>query len=211
MLKAMLNCVPDICFQDDQILHSVISSVQDTDRCQTFVSQIKSGLYLLQISPKEEDALGIRLVDALHILKWRTNLKFVWLTRDPTNSACSYYKNLDMDIESSLRYWYNVNASLFYLHKSMGSCSHLARFEDLLIHHQSAEKVFAFLGIAYHDQYMNYGDFDQDTTSDEAFSLGRPVVDKIDSYPKQCLKEIWQEYCRTPLIRYLKYDRQLLD
>jgi len=153
-------------------------------------------------------------LNTLNVLNELQYSKYIWVIRDPVNSACSFKKFQEIDIGLGLSYWYNVNMCLWYFFASLPKNKKvILKYENLLTDVGIFKKVFDFIGREYDDQYRNYGDFDQPLTSDPVAKLGKINFEHIDPYIKTGLgiEELWNLYKDKLLVKKFGYNRILGD
>ncbi|MEK0337279.1 MAG: hypothetical protein QQN41_07590, partial [Nitrosopumilus sp.] len=137
--------------------------------------------------------------------------KTLWLTRNPITASCSYFKHFSWLPDKSLQYWHDVNCLIWYSTACRDRMT--IKNEDLLLKTDTLERVFAFLGLVYNEQYRKYGDFSVPIYSRTA-DIGWLNPELVDNYEKNSipnLREEWYKYKSTEIVENLGYFTNNFD
>jgi len=136
--------------------------------------------------------------------------KLIYVTRHPVTYALSRKG----DVLDNLVMWEKEQFLYYsYFHHYPDEAKIHIRYEDILLSLHRLAKVFQFVGLEFDQQYLRYGEFQQqpDITSDSRlFALGiidPEAVDYKHWHGEKSVEEWWSSRKDSDLIKVLGYDK----
>jgi len=176
-------------------------------------NDISNEFYFVSINLHIYETYGIGWLDVLNRSNI-TNNKYVWIIRNPIDSACSMASSLQISGTKALQMWFDINTVMWYFYTSLPSQKRFViKYEDILLSTKTITKLFEFFNLPYNSQYLRYGDFDQPTLSCPVFNSGRINLEQIS--PRSKFEVLTKEECRIyqnkPLLQFMNYDVSILE
>jgi len=163
---------------------------------------IDDNLFNQQITLNDFKKKSIHLLDVLHD-NHCNRTSYIWLTRDPLETASSLKENFDAPFDESLRYWESANLIIWYFLQSVDH-KFIIKFEDILMNRSKLKELFDFIDCDFSDQYLKYGDFSQPMKD---IHEGRILAEKVSFYKNsKDLLQSWIKYQNNSIVLETGYS-----